>query len=91
MKKLLTIFTFFLFTEIAMASIIDLEDKVRSIVEKGEKYEVTFSMHAARYHILKGSAQEKSLLPVLRKRLSDKEPVELKVDSDTHELMSLTK
>jgi hypothetical protein len=72
-----------------MAVTIKFEDKVRSINESGEKHLVTFQKHAAIYHVLKGSAQEKSVLPKLQEGMKSKGSLKLAVDPDTKEIMSI--
>ena len=88
MKK---IFTLILLTlaGATMAVTIKFEDKVRSVSDKGEKHVVTFQKHAALYHILKGSVQEKTVLPKLQEHLKTKEPLKLAIDPDTKEIMSI--
>lgn len=88
MKTLLFLATLFSL-EAAMAVTIKIDDHVRSISDKGEKFVVTFKKHSAFYHVLKGSPQEKSVLPVLRKALESKKELNLSVDPDTKEIMAI--
>ncbi len=89
--KFFTVILTLLIAQSALAVTMTFEEKVRSIEEKGEKYQVTFYKKAAFYHVLKGSAQEKSVLPLLQEKLKSKEAVSLEVDPDTHEIMAVQK